>query len=293
MQPFIRKVMAVEKGYRFSIATVGIATGVIALCQLTAGGTYRSHPEASYWGFVVLNGVCLLAAACGRKSAFFRWFTGVPAFAGIAGCFLLLCLLAGIVPQERHYPLAEFSFFRHVTDSYLWGGAYLLVLLSLGATLVRRVFVPGKRKAWFFLVHAGVWLILFFAALNSLKSASYAMEVRKGQTEWRVYDAENRLLELPVAVQLDSVTASPAGTTVAHTTVYTADGQEKRLAIQANRPGRVGDWAIYPYQPVQKEREKSILVLACNPHWNGVRSGIALLAVGLFLLLYHLLKKKI
>ncbi|MDR3038850.1 MAG: cytochrome c biogenesis protein ResB, partial [Candidatus Adiutrix sp.] len=71
-----------------------------------------------------------------------------------------------------------------------------------GLVVVRRLRSP-KKKTVFVLNHAGLWLFLAAAGLGAADREQYIMHVPEGEVEWRVYDDDQRMLELPVAIRLD------------------------------------------------------------------------------------------
>ena len=270
---------------------------LLAGMQAVFNEPYENNNGEVYWLLIGISILFLPLTMLFRKTGLFRWLASMSAFNLVSGCFLLLCLLIGIIPQQRQYTEADFCFFRNITDSYIWGVVYLMLLLSLETLIVRRLFEFKWRCLYFYFIHIGVWMIFFFAALNSLKSLDYIMELQKGQTEWRVYNERNRLMELPVAIRLDSIIsdresfkAHPA--TAFEITVYTRSGIEEAFCVKTNHPARAGHWSIYPYHAVGKYADKGIFILAYNPHWNGVLAGICLLAIGLVLMAYQKIRIK-
>lgn len=49
-------------------------------------------------------------------------------------------------------------------------------------------------------------MILFFAGLGYSNLNRYVMYVEIGETQWRVYDKDSKVVELPIAIQLNNFT---------------------------------------------------------------------------------------
>jgi len=203
--------------------------------------------------------------------------------------------LIGIVPQNIHYNKQDTSFITNITNGLLWGLLYLTFLLSLGALVIRRTCVLKKRDISFYLVHIGIWLILFFAVLNSFQSKRYVMTVNLNQTEWRVYDDEDNLIKLPIAIQLDAIAIKDnvyknlqSEIFSSKITIYTKEGLEQSSWIKVNYPVRLNNWTIY-IKNVNffDTNNKSIFILAFNPYWNQILAGILVLIIGLVVLFYQ------
>ena len=78
-----------------------------------------------------------------------------------------------------------------------------LPLLSLGALIVRRLTSFRKQDYAFYLNHIGLWILLFSSGLGAADMKRYVMHVREGDTEWRVYNENGDVLNLPIAIELN------------------------------------------------------------------------------------------
>lgn len=80
---------------------------------------------------------------------------------------------------------------------------YGLTLISLGATVFRRMRRLRLKDAPFILQHFGLWLLLGAAGLGYADMERYIMYVSEGETQWRVYSVDNEVKELPIAIKLN------------------------------------------------------------------------------------------
>ncbi len=153
-------------------------------------------------------GLCLLTLAF-KKSKILRWFTGVPFSVSLITALLLLTLIMGLTPQTGSEAAAsKHSFvsllgFNNMTGSWPFILIYFTTLLSLGSLIVRRVAKFNIKDYGFYLNHLGLWLVLFAGGLGHADMERYIMHVREGEVEWRVYDSEGSVKELPIAIQLN------------------------------------------------------------------------------------------
>lgn len=143
-----------------------------------------------------------------RKSPLIQWFSGVPMAVSLIGGLLILGIFMGLTPQLTHIhhgdkTPASVLGLRQMTTSWPFVMLYLLILLSLGTLIARRLFQFRKADYAFYFNHIGLWLFLFAAGLGASDLKRYVMYVREGETEWRVFNADGDALELPVAIRLN------------------------------------------------------------------------------------------
>jgi hypothetical protein len=205
-----RKMWQMPWGYPESIAITAGIVFVGFMLQITIKG-FNFYLLTSPVNLVVgalIIGLCLLTLAL-KKSKFLSWFTGVPFSVCIISALLVLTLIMGLTPQtasgaananDNFFALLGFN---NMTGSWPFILIYFTTLLSLGSLIVRRL-AKFKIKDWgFYLNHIGLWLVLFAGGLGHADMERYIMHVREGEVEWRVYDAEGTVKELPIAIQLN------------------------------------------------------------------------------------------
>ncbi|MDH6357282.1 cytochrome c biogenesis protein ResB [Parabacteroides sp. PF5-9] len=143
-----------------------------------------------------------------RKNPVVQWFSGIPLSVTLISALLLLGILMGLTPQMTHLhpgdrsPAAIFGL-RQMTTSWPFVFVYFLLLLSLGTLIVRRLFTFRRGDYAFYLNHLGLWLFLFASGWGAADMKRYVMHVRETETEWRVYNNRNEVLDLPVAIRLN------------------------------------------------------------------------------------------
>ena len=195
--------------YRESVACVAGVVVVGLLLQWWVGGVdfyLLSSPVNLIVGGLVLLFLLLFSAR--RETPFYRWFSGIPLSVTLIGALLVMGIIMGLTPQVARLSLRDDSLlsrvgFRQVTSLWSFVLVYALTLLSLGALIVRRLMDFRVRDYAFYLNHVGVWILLFAAGLGHADMKRFVMHVQEGETEWRVYNDRQEVVELPVAIRLN------------------------------------------------------------------------------------------
>jgi hypothetical protein len=194
-------------GYRESII---IVLGIILvgfLLQISLGRFdfyLLSFPLNLYFGILSLGFIVLSVFL--KKKPFFVWFTSLSFSVSLLGAITLLSIIMGLtkqVPMNDNTNIFTLLGFNQMTSSWAFVLVYLLILLSLGSIIAKRKPCLNKRYFVFILNHIGLWLILFFAGLGYADLNRYIMYVEIGETQWRVYDKDSKVVELPIAIELN------------------------------------------------------------------------------------------
>lgn len=209
--------------YKESVAFVGGIIAVGFILQLSVGAfnfSLLQWPANGILGGVII--LFLLLFSLKRKSPFYQWFSGVPMAVSLISALVILGVIMGLTPQLNTALIGSGSEaipsrlgFTRMTSSWPFVLIYLLILLSLGALIIRRVissFSKSSKKGvfsfqfstfGFYLNHIGLWLLLFAAGLGAADLKRYVMYVREGEVEWRVYNDKKEILDLPLAIELN------------------------------------------------------------------------------------------
>lgn len=195
--------------YRESIAVVSGIVVVGLLLQMVIGN-FPIHLLQAPANIFLVALILIFAAGAylGRKRPLFRWLTGVPLSVTLIGTLVALGIIMGLTPQVAAASGGEGDLFTtlgftRMTTSWPFVLVYFMTLLSLGALIVRKL-IPFRLKDYaFHLNHIGLWLLLLASGLGAADMRRYVMYIREGETEWRVYSADNDVLELPVAITLN------------------------------------------------------------------------------------------
>ncbi|MFI3322279.1 MAG: cytochrome c biogenesis protein ResB [Rikenellaceae bacterium] len=271
-------------GYSESFAIIGGITLIGLMLQLTVGSFdfyLLSAPINFYVGTVLTILSILLGIKC-KTSSFARWFASIQLAVATLSVLLLLTIIMGLTPQmtEQTTKLG----FEMMTSNWAFVFLYTILIISVGVVIVRRIRLFKPKDIPFYLNHFGLWLLLISSGLGYADMQRYIMYVSEGETEWRVYDNENNIKELPIAITLNdfSMEFYPARKVVVDTqtgkilkgevedytlderykamstapeprsfisdvVVYTESGDKESTLIEVNHPLRIGSWTIYQY----------------------------------------------
>lgn len=126
------------------------------------------------------------------NSKFVKWLSSTSLSVALIITFLIISLILGFTPLEA-VPL---------TSSWPFVLIYLFTILSLGIVIARKFFFFKIKHFSFYLNHLGVWVVLVAAGFGYADIERYIMHVQEGEFEWRVYDNEKNVKELPIAIEL-------------------------------------------------------------------------------------------
>ncbi len=278
------KIWQAPWGYPESFAVVGGVLIIGMLLQLVVG-SFDFYLLAAPSNLFIAGVMTLLSIVIGlgsRTSSFAQWLSGVHITLSLLALLLLLTIIMGLTPQTTK----QFSSlgFEMMTSNWAFVMLYGVLVVVLGAVVVRRFRVFKSRDISFMLNHLGLWLLLLASGLGYADMQRYIMYVNEGETEWRVYDMESSVKELPIAITLNDfsvdyypsrsvivdvesgeiqhgdsskytlgdryisvMTAPEPRSFVSDVDVYTESGGSISTTIEVNMPLRIGSWTIYQY----------------------------------------------
>ena len=195
------------------LESIAIVCGIVVVgfvLQLVTNSSFNFYLLASPVNYVV-GVVIVLFCVClsfFKNTSFVRWFSNISFSVSLIITLLVLSIIMGLTPQTTGSSInTENLFFRlgfdQMTRSWAFVLIYFVLLLSLGTLVARRLSNFKWKDYGFHVNHIGLWLVLFSAGLGHADIERYIMHVREGETEWRVYDDEENVKELPIAIQLN------------------------------------------------------------------------------------------
>ena len=148
-----------------------------------------------------------------RKAAVVRWlssvYSTVPAIVVLLSVVIILGIVPQFVPHATHADIPHnlaglFGWYQMTTSwTFIFISYYMLVIL--GFTILKRT---RKRFRWtdigFYLNHVGLFLAFMGGMLGSADMMRMRMTVSEGELEWRAQDHFKNIVELPIAIQLDT-----------------------------------------------------------------------------------------
>lgn len=202
-----------------------------------------------------------------KRNPIIEWLSSTYLSVALIGGILCMAIVMGVVPQyakiniEPHihwgntswseisnYIIAKLGF-RQVTSSWTFVLLYGFTLLVLGLVVAKRL----RRFRWpdfgFYLNHIGLWLFLFAAGIGAADMLRYVMYVEEGEVEWRVYDQQENVLELDIAIELHKFIMEVYQPKLVVIDKYSGEPQPPKrpqyYQIDTNNPlATLGDWEV-------------------------------------------------
>ncbi|MDD4778125.1 MAG: cytochrome c biogenesis protein ResB [Fermentimonas sp.] len=210
-----RKVWESPWGYPegFIVATGVVLAGI--LLQLTSG---KLNPDLYAYPVNIIIGALFVIGLLTihfiyKKSRIVRWLSTVYSTLPAIALLLVLCIKLGLIPQlpvtadESQLPFDLFSYlgWYQMTTSWPFVLTCFYLLIILGFTTLRRT---GRKQSWrdigFYLNHLGLFIALLGGILGSADLERLTMTVSEGNVEWRGTTHRGDVVEMPLAIQLDS-----------------------------------------------------------------------------------------
>lgn len=247
-----RRVWQSPWGYTESAAIVGGVAIIGGALQLTIGSFdffLLANPANIFAGLVIFT-ISLIAGFLTSRSSFARWISSVHLSVSLIVAILALTIIMGLTPQIAAGAESRVVMgFDSMTSNWSFVLLYGLTLISLGALVVRRVLRFKIKDLSFMLNHVGLWLLLMASGLGYSDMERYIMYVTEGETQWRVYDDNKNVKELPIAIKLNDfdMDVYPPKLTIIDRETGEAQPLEKPqyMQIDSDNPlQQLGDWQI-------------------------------------------------
>ena len=218
-------------GYKEGFAICGGLFLVGTLLQIVLGKVHLdllAYPVNLILGLVYL--VLIIAASLlSRKVYLFRWMSGYQAAVTSMIAAVIITVIMGLtlqVNEKVHVTgIAGWLGFHQMLSA--WSFSLLLVwfITLLGMVTLRRIRHFKPRDIPFILNHMGLFLALTGAILGSADMQRLKMQTSIGKAEWRAFDEDQKLMELPLAIELHD---------------FTIDEYPPKLMLIDNETGKVG-----------------------------------------------------
>ena len=239
--------------YNESILITGGIILVGFILQLVAGSFsfYLLQAPVNYLlgAFII---VLLIILSIVGKNYFFNWLSGMPMAVILISALVILGIIMGFIPQinepENKTLFSKLGFMR-MTSSWSFVLTYFLLLLSLGALIIRRLKNFRIKDYGFYLNHIGLWTLLFAAGFGAADTKQYVMHINESELEWRGYDEHDEIIELPIAIRLNDFLMEeyPPNLAIINRRTNEIIPKEKPayFHIDKNNPKDIiGDWEI-------------------------------------------------
>ncbi|MDD5862929.1 MAG: cytochrome c biogenesis protein ResB [Prevotella sp.] len=142
-----------------------------------------------------------------RKAYFFRFITTVKAAVPALTTAAVLTVIMGLtrqVPEGKNpadpIGLTKMLSFWPFVLIYLWNVMIVAEEALFQACHFQRKFIPSLIS------HTGIFIFIVCGTLGSADMQKLKMFCEEGKPEWRGLDADNHVIELPIAIQLNRFT---------------------------------------------------------------------------------------
>lgn len=242
-------------GYKegFTISAGLFLTGIIL--QITLGKTdleLLSWPVNLIAGMIyilLLTGIYLF----GRKSHVVKWLCGYQAAITAMIAVVIVTVIMGLTRQVNAniqvQGIGSWTGFSQMLSSWPFTLLLTWFITVLGMTILRRLSHFKWRDLPFHLNHIGLFLALTGAILGNADMKRLKMTTTTGKAEWRAFDEQNQMVELPLAIELHDFTIDE------YPPKLMLIDNESGQALPAGKPenllvedgvskGRLGEWEI-------------------------------------------------
>lgn len=195
-----------------------VATGVVlvgTLLQITVG---KLNPDLYSYPINVFIGALFVSALLithfiFKRTKIIKWLSSVYSTIPVIVILLALSIILGFIPQlpitvgEDMLPADFFSSlgWYQMTTSWSFVLICFYLLTILGLTTLKR---SNRKQSWrdigFYLNHLGLFIAMLGGILGSADLKRLTMTVDEGNIEWRGTTHQGEVIEMSLAIQLDS-----------------------------------------------------------------------------------------
>ena len=146
-----------------------------------------------------------------RKYYLIRWMSSyqaaVPAMISVVMMTVVMGLIRQIRPEASVTGVESWLGFSQMLSACSFVLLFLWFITLLGMVILRRMHhFAWKRDIPFLLNHLGLFLALAGAILGSADMQRLEMTAQTGKAEWRAFNRQKEMQELPLAVELHDFT---------------------------------------------------------------------------------------
>ena len=195
------------KQYPFAILVVCISLLVGLVLQFffeSVSKNWFSFPHNIIGGFVFVV-ITTAIYFIFRKTNFVLRFSSAP-FA-IITVVTLGILTIGLGNINVNHQAVVHSFvgklgLEDLTKTWYFGIIFILTLINLWFSILKRSMVYQAKNITFLLNHFGLWLAMFAGVLGQDDVVRLKMNLYKDKLEWRAFTEDDQIVELPIAMEL-------------------------------------------------------------------------------------------
>lgn len=238
----------------------------------------------------------LLAYLFRRKVYAFRFLTTFQAAIPVMGYAVALTIVMGLTRQT-----VNGTWINNMLTFWPFVLIYVYMAFILGIVTLRHLHhFQWRRDIPFLLNHLGLFTAMVCATLGNADMQRLRMITDVGQPEWRAIDAEQNLVHLPIAIELQQFImevyddGSPKRF-ASEIQIYTKSGKNFHATVDVNKPAKVEGWKIYQFgydTQAGAMSRTSIFELVRDPWLPAVYTGIGMMLLGAFCMFILAQRKK-
>ena len=182
---------------------------------------------------------------------------------------------------------------------------YTYITVILGVVTLKRLCMLrwhlNIRDIAFLLNHLGLFIALTTATLGNADMQRVKMICGVGEPEWRVFDKEGAIKEMPIAIELkkfimETYDNGAPKRYASEVQILTKSGKNIETTIDVNKPYEVDDWKIYQYgydTQMGAQSQISIFELVSDPWLPWVYAGFYMMLAGAVLMTLMVLWRRV
>ena len=182
---------------------------------------------------------------------------------------------------------------------------YTYITVILGVVTLKRLCMLrwhlNIRDIAFLLNHLGLFIALTTATLGNADMQRVKMICGVGEPEWRVFDNEGAIKEMPIAIELkkfimESYEDGKPKRYASEVQILTKSGKNIETTIDVNKPYEVDGWKIYQYgydTQMGAQSQISIFELVSDPWLPWVYAGFYMMLAGAVLMTLMVLWRRV
>ena len=182
---------------------------------------------------------------------------------------------------------------------------YTYITVILGVVTLKRLcmlrWLLNIRDIAFLLNHLGLFIALTTATLGNADMQRVKMICGVGEPEWRVFDKEGAIKEMPIAIELkkfimESYEDGKPKRYASEVQILTQSGKNIETTIDVNKPYEVDGWKIYQYgydTQMGAQSQITILELVSDPWLPWVYAGFYMMLAGAVLMTLMVLWRRV
>lgn len=196
-------------GYKEAFA-INIGLVIVGLFLQGFFGNCRLNAVKNPYDFIAIAGfaaILFIIFLLFRKTYIFNWIASLKMSVATLCCTLVLIILMGLIRQGdvsfygNNHIFSRIGF-SAMLSSWAFVLEYVLLIIILEFLILKNIFNFKINKIPFLFNHFGLFVLLVFGFLSTNNLERYKMIVTKEFPEWRATDVNNKMFEMPIAIQL-------------------------------------------------------------------------------------------